>query len=139
MTKRTEHEVLNQIALVVGFVTVALVAAALIVAIVYALIGSFTAQGIHLLATALIFVLLFGLPLAYALGVREGKAHRAGMEHGIDLKLGARERAVQRTTEPDPSVRPMLPAKSLERPDWESIRPDIYVSTNGGGDEPIEM
>jgi hypothetical protein len=58
----------------------------------------------HRILATLLILLLF---VAYWLGHREGKAHRAGMERGIDLKVNALQRPRQvlsmRPADPTPS------------------------------------
>ncbi len=87
MLKQFRDELARFIGLVLmGFGVIAVVAA-----VVYGLIGNLSETGIHILATALVFA----VPGAYALGLQQAKSHRAGIERGLDLKLGAKERAQQ--------------------------------------------
>ena len=77
----------------IGLAVAGLVIVGAIVLAVYAVIGAMTDSGRHLLATALVFA----VPLAYVLGLQVAKSHRRGIERGLDLKLGARERAAHAT------------------------------------------
>ena len=73
----------------VGLFVFAVVIAGILIAVVYGLMGYFADSGHPLLAT----VLMFGVVSAFLLGLQIGKAHVKGVERGLDLKFGARERA----------------------------------------------
>ena len=82
----------NEFLMIVGLVVIVLIIGGAIVLGVYAVIGELTNEGRHILATGLVFA----VPLAYLLGLQVAKSHKAGVERGIDLKIGARERAAAR-------------------------------------------
>ena len=74
----------NEFLMFVGLTVIVLVLGGGIVWAVYSVIGELTDPGRHWLATGLVFA----VPIAYALGLQSAKAHRKGIERGIDLKLG---------------------------------------------------
>ena len=96
----------NEFLMFVGLAVIVLVIGGGIVWAVYSVIGELTDPGRHWLATGLVF----SIPIAYALGLQSAKAHRKGIERGIDLKLGARERAQQRPIATTPAA--TAPAQS---------------------------
>jgi len=83
------HQYLDDMAKFVGLFVMFVIGAAVLVGLVYGLLGYFDDNGRRVLATGLIFG-LFG---AFLLGLQVGKAHVKGVERGLDLKLGAKERA----------------------------------------------
>ncbi len=95
----------REVATFIGLLVIGLLVVGAIGLGVYALLDQLTDDGRHLLATALIFA----LPIAYLLGRREAKAHRVGLERGIDLKLGARERLQQSAQTVKPTNDDILP------------------------------
>lgn len=118
----------------VGLLVIALLIGGAIVAAVYFVLGSFTDQGRHWLATALVFC----VPGAYLLGLQIAKSHKAGLQHGIDLKIGARERMKQATPQAAPA-QPSAPARS-----WDDLlpRPEsgaIIVSRSSTDNTPIDL
>jgi len=129
----------DDFAKLLGLAIMTLIIGGGLVAIVYALIGSFTDNGRHWLAV----VLVFALPFAYALGLQSAKAHRSGLERGIDLKLGARERAQQSTR---PITTPINPAASavVQVAKWnDDLLPRgsqaVIITRRDVDNEPIEM
>lgn len=125
---------LDDMAKFVGLFVIALLIGGAIVAAVYFVLGSFTDQGRHWLATALVF----GVPGAYLLGLQVAKSHKAGLQHGIDLKIGARERMKQVTT-PAAMPQPSAPAR-----EWDQLlpRPEqgaIIVSRSSNDNSPIDL
>lgn len=87
--KRNQY--LDDMAKFVGLFVMFVIVAAALIGLVYGLIGNLSERGIHILATALVF----GALGAFLLGLQVGKAHVKGVERGLDLKLGGRERAQQ--------------------------------------------
>jgi hypothetical protein len=59
-------------------------------------------------------LLIMSLPVAYLVGRREGQAHSAGVDRGINIKVGA-----QRQTAPAKAVTPPPGAQ----PSWQSLVP----------------
>lgn len=119
----------------VGLLVIALLIGGAIVAAVYFVLGSFTDQGRHWLATALVF----GVAGAFALGLRIGKEHVKGVERGLSLKIGARERGKQTAT-PAAPAQPGTPARSP----WDDLlpRPEqgaIIVSRSSNDNTPIDL
>ena len=103
-------QIKDDIARLIGLTVAGLVVIGAIFLGVYALLGAMDNNAVHVLAT----VLVFGVFIAYALGLQVAKAHRVGLEHGVDLKLSARERTV--AIRPAPQVTPqwddLLPRQS---------------------------
>jgi hypothetical protein len=101
--KRNQY--LDDMAKFVGLFVMFVIGAALLIGLVYGLLGYFDDNGRRVLATGLIFAVLG----AFLLGLQVGKAHMKGVERGLDLKLGGRERAQQITrptaAQPSPAVR----------------------------------
>jgi hypothetical protein len=97
--KRNQY--LDDMAKFVGLFVIVLVIAGMVIALVYGLLGYLSDNGRRLLATALIFA-VFG---AFLLGLQVGKAHVKGVERGLDLKLGAKERAQTRPVAAQPAAR----------------------------------
>ena len=91
---------LDDMAKFVGLVVIAVVIAGILIAVVYGLLGYFDDNGRRLLATVLIFA-VFG---AFLLGLQIGKAHVKGVERGLDLKIGARERTQAKPSAAQPSA-----------------------------------
>ena len=85
----------NEFLMFVGLTVIVLAMGGAVVWGVYAVIGELTNEGRHILATGLVFAVI----VAYLLGLQVAKSHRAGVERGLDLKIGARER-VQQSTRP---------------------------------------
>ena len=85
--KRNQY--LDDAAKFVGLFVIIVITMTVVVAVVYGLLGYFDDNGRRLLATALVF----GVLGAFLLGLQVGKAHVRGVERGLDLKLGGRERA----------------------------------------------
>lgn len=85
------NQFLDDMAKFVGLFVIVIITSGILIAVVYGLLGYFDDNGRRLLATALIFAVLG----AFVLGLQVGKAHVKGVERGIDLKLGGRERAQQ--------------------------------------------
>ena len=91
----------NEIVFYIGLTVIVLGIGGTIVYGVYAVIGELTNEGRHILATGLVFAVI----VAYLLGLQVAKSHRAGVERGLDLKIGARERAATRpAVTPGPMV-----------------------------------
>jgi hypothetical protein len=128
-------EIGNEIARFVGMFVLGALFLIGVILLVYGVLGNLTDTGRHILATALIFL----IPIAYVLGLREGKAHRSGLERGIDLKLGARERAQARPSPAQPMTGTSTPARS-----WDELlpRPEqgaIIVSRSSTDNTPIDL
>lgn len=97
-------KIVNELARLLGMAILALLIVGGMVAIVYVIFGEFTNEGRHWLATGL----AFAVPAAYVMGLQYAKSHRAGLERGLDLKLGARERAQQRPIAAPPATTPSV-------------------------------
>jgi hypothetical protein len=104
MMKRDQW--LDDMARFVGMFVLAAITAGVMVAVVYGLLGYFDDNGRRVIATALVFAVLG----AFLLGLQVGKAHVKGVERGIDLKLGGRERA-QQITRPAVTAQPSAAAR----------------------------
>ena len=109
-----KHQYLDDMAKFVGLCVIALVITVILIAVVYGLLGYFDDNGRRLLATALIFAVLG----AFVLGLQVGKAHVKGVERGLDLKLGGRERAQQIT-------RPVVTAQPSTAARFDDILPKV--------------
>lgn len=100
-----QNQWLDDMAKFVGLFVIVIVTSGILIAVVYGLMGYFDDNGRRLLATALVFAVLG----AFVLGLQVGKAHVKGVERGLDLKLGGRERVqrISRTVpaQPSPAVR----------------------------------
>lgn len=64
------------------------VGGAVVIAIIYALLGAIDKTGLQIVATGF----LLAIPAAYALGLQTAKAHTRGLEHGVDVKVAAQKR-----------------------------------------------
>jgi hypothetical protein len=96
--KRNQY--LDDMAKFVGLFVIVLVIAGTVIALVYGLLGYLSDNGRRLLATGLFFA-VFG---AFLLGLQVGRAHVRGVERGLDLKLGAKERAQARPVAVQPAA-----------------------------------
>ncbi len=138
-------QVTNEFARFLGLGIMLLAIVGGLIAAVYLVIGEFTNEGRHWYAT----VLTFAVPIAYVIGLQYAKAHRKGLEHGIDLKLGARERAQQRpiaATPAMPSAAPSPAAQAATRAArWnDDLLPTrsgqaVIITRRDGNTDPIEM
>lgn len=122
---------LDDMARFVGLFMIIVIAVGILIAVVYGLLGYFDDNGRRLLATALIFAVVG----AFVLGLQVGKAHVKGVERGIDLKLGAKER-VQ-------AARPML-AQPATAQRFDDLLPKVLpgaaiVMRHDDDVTPIEM
>jgi hypothetical protein len=106
----------NEFLMFVGLTVIVLVIGGAIVYGVYAVIGELTNEGRHILATGLVFAVV----LAYLLGLQVARSHRAGIERGLDLKIGARERQ-QAVTRPAVTPGPMVSAAAR----FDDVLPQI--------------
>jgi hypothetical protein len=86
---KKHQQFFDDMAKFVGLFVIAVIVAGLAIGLVYGLLGYLSDNGRRLLATGLIFAVLG----AFVLGLQIGKAHVKGVERGLDLKLGAKERA----------------------------------------------
>jgi hypothetical protein len=84
----------------VGLFVIIVIAVGVVIAMVYGLLGYLSDTGRRFLATGLIFA-VFG---AFLLGLQIGKAHVRGVERGLDLRLGAKERARTRPVAAQPTA-----------------------------------
>ena len=104
-------------------------------AFIYALLSTMTDTGRHLLAAALVFV----VPLAYALGLAYARAHRAGLEHGVDLKISTRERIAAK---PTPAQAAQAQA-AVQRAEWDRLLPKlggaVIVRRHGSDSDVIDL
>lgn len=92
----------NEFLMLVGLAVIVLIIGGAIVYGVYTVIGELTDNGRHWLAVGL----SFAVPLAYLLGLQVAKSHKAGIERGLDLKIGAAQRQppVKPVTQSTPKV-----------------------------------
>lgn len=97
---KRRDEFIDGLARFIGLAVLVLVVVGGLIALVYGVIGELTDEGRHILATALVFA----VPGAWLLGWQVARAHRAGIERGIDLKIGAAARPA-RPTVPSPGAR----------------------------------
>jgi hypothetical protein len=102
---KKHQEFFDDMAKGVGLFVIAAVIVVLLIALVYGLLGYFEYNSLRLIAT----VLVFGVFGAFVLGLQVGKAHVKGVERGLDLKFGAKERA-QQTVRP-PMQQPTVAAR----------------------------
>ncbi len=86
-----KHQYLDDMTKFVGLFVIIVFTVGIVAALVYGLLGYFDDNGRRLIATALVF----GLVGTFVFGLQVGKAHVKGVERGLDLKLGARDRAQQ--------------------------------------------
>lgn len=126
------HEFLDDMAKFVGLFVIIVITGGIIMAVVYGLLGYFDDNGRRLLATALIFAVLG----AFLLGLQIGKAHVKGVERGIDMKIGARERT-------QPAVRPVV-AQPTAAQRFDDLLPKVQSSAaivirQDSDTTPIEM
>ncbi len=87
----------------VGLVVIGLVVGALLIGGVYWILDQFTDAGRHWLAVGLVF----GVFIAYWLGIQTARAHRSGLERGLDLKVNAARAAAP--------AKPVLPQPAASR------------------------
>jgi hypothetical protein len=106
-------QVQDDIGRLIGLGVAGLVIGSATVGLVYAVIGGMSEAGRHILATALVFA----LPLAYALGLQVAKSHKAGIEHGVDLKVSATQRAAQKP--------PAIDLSPAARAAWDELLPRV--------------
>jgi hypothetical protein len=111
---KKHQEFFDDMAKGVGLFVIAAVIVVLLIALVYGLLGYFDDNGRRLIATALVFG-VFG---AFVLGLQVGKAHVKGVERGLDLKLGAKERAQQVT-------RPVMPVPAQPAARYDDLLPKV--------------
>lgn len=106
----------DDVAQIVGAIVIGAVIIGLAALLIYIILGSFSDAGRHWFGVVMVFAVL----AAYALGLREGKAHRAGIERGVDIKVAAFERthrvgAIHESPRPAPSA--------AAAPDWNALLP----------------
>ncbi len=128
---KKNYGVLDEIGRWFGLVILAALIVGGIAILLYGLLDSMTDVGRHWLAV----VLVMGLPLAFALGLQVGKAHVRGVERGLDLKLGARERAA---TPPKPVALQPTISRAVQFDDLLP-KPAIIVQRHDDDHGPIEM
>lgn len=100
-----------------------LVAGAVIILVVYALLGELEKTGLQIVAT----VLLFALPVAYVFGLQTAKAHTRGLEHGVDVKVAAQKSQRKQAVNRDRFLPQIQQGEAL------------IVTQDDGDDEPIDM
>ena len=127
---KKHQEFFDDMAKFIGLVVIAVAVGGILIAIVYGLLGYLSDNGRRLLATGLFFT-VFG---AFLLGLQVGRAHVRGVERGLDLKLGAKERA---------QARPMVKVQpSATRFDDLLPRADqraVIVARQDGDTTPIDL
>ena len=130
MTKAT-RELRDEVAKFVGLFVIIGLSSAVAVGLVYGVLGSLTDTGRHILATALIFAVAG----AFVLGLQVGKAHVKGVERGLDLKIGAKERAQ--------AARPVVMAQPVQAARYDDLLPKVSgaIITQRRDDDttPIEL
>lgn len=127
--KRNQY--LDEMAKFVGLFVIVIITSGILIAVVYGLLGYFDDNGRRLLATALIFAVLG----AFVLGLQVGKAHVKGVERGIDLKLGGRERAQQIAR---PTVAQPSPAQRFDDL-LPTVNRAVIVTRQDDDTTPIEL
>lgn len=107
------NKYLNEMTRFIGIFIMIIIALLAIAALIYGLLGYIddTPDNPQRIVATLLLILL---PIAYLLGRREGKAHREGVERGVNIKIGA--------------ARPPAPARIITPspagvPQWQSIVP----------------
>ncbi len=100
-----------------------LVAGAVMILVVYALLGELEKTGLQIVAT----VLLFALPVAYAFGLQTAKAHTRGLEHGVGVKVAAQKSQSKQAVNRDRFLPEVRQGEAL------------IVTQDDGADEPIDM
>ncbi len=119
--KRNQY--LDDFAKFIGLFVMALVVGGLLIGLVYGLLGYFEDGSLRVVATVLVFAVLG----AFALGLQVGKAHVKGVERGLDLKLGGRERA-QSITRVQPG-RPVVTQQVQPSHQYDDLLPRITSAT----------
>lgn len=127
--KRNQY--LDDLAKFVGLFVIIVITVGIVAAVVYGLLGYFDDNGRRLLATALVF----GLLGSFLLGLQIGKAHVKGVERGLDLKLGAKERA---------QAKPVITAQPSTAQRYDDLLPKVQsaaaiVIRQDSDTTPIEM
>ncbi len=130
---KKHHEFLDDMAKFVGLCVIAVIVIGLLIGLVYGLLGYLSDNGRRLLATALIFA----VPGAYLMGWQVAKSHRAGIERGLDLKLGGRER-VQQAARPVVTQPTPTPAQRFDDL-LPKVQSAAIVQRNDNDHSPIEL
>lgn len=100
-----------------------LIGGAIIIFVVYVLLGAIGEEGLQVVAT----VLFFSNFLAFALGLQMAKAHTRGLEHGVDVKVAAQKRPRKQAANRDRFLPEVQRTEAL------------IVTQDDGTDEPIDM
>ena len=133
---KKHHEFLDDMAKFVGLCVLAVIVVGLLIGLVYGLLGYLSDNGRRLLATALIFA----VPGAYLMGWQYAKSHRAGIERGLDLKLGGRERIQQAGAQRMPSVTQPMPTPAQRFDDLlPKVQSAVIVQRSDNDNSPIEL
>lgn len=91
-------KVRNEFLMFVGLIVIVFLVGGGILYGLYAVIGELTPAGIHLLATAE----AVAIPIAFAIGLQVARAHRAGVQAGLDLRIDAKTRTAEASRKPAP-------------------------------------
>ena len=130
---KKNKEFFDDMAKFVGLCVIAVIVIGLLIGLVYGLLGYLSDNGRRLLATALIFA----VPGAYLMGLQYAKSHRAGIERGLDLKLGGRERIQQAAR---PSVTQLTPTPAQRFDDLlPKVQGAVIVQRSDNDNSPIEL
>ena len=131
---KKHQQLFDDMAKFVGLFVIAVIVAGLVIGLTYGLLGYLSDNGRRLLATALIFA----VPGAYLMGWQVAKSHRAGIERGLDLKLGGRERAQQAGAQRMPAVMQPTPAQRFDDL-LPKVQSAAIVQRNDNDKSPIEL
>jgi hypothetical protein len=125
-----KNQFVNDMGKFVGLFVLALVGLVAIGLLLYGLLGYIDdAQNPHRVLSVL---LIMSLPVAYIVGRREGQAHSAGVDRGINIKIGAQR-------QPAPA-KVIAPAPAGAQPSWQSlVPPPVDIRIQQAHDDDLVM
>lgn len=108
------NQFVNDMGKFVGLFVLAVAGLLAIGLLLYGLLGYIddAADNPHRVLAAL---LIMSLPVAYLVGRREGQAHSAGVDRGINIKVGAQRQAAP--------TKVVTPPPAGAQPSWQSLVP----------------